>query len=59
MDIAPTRDITMAAGTIRIGVTGIGTGTNARSETKPYKTGIEDWLFRCEFVLERGIPAQA
>jgi hypothetical protein len=23
------------------------------------KTGIEDWLFRCEFVLERGIPAQA
>jgi hypothetical protein len=34
MDIVPTGGITMAVGIIRIGVTGIGTGIDAESETK-------------------------
>jgi hypothetical protein len=37
MDIGPTGGITLAAGTIHIGVTEIGMGTDAESETKPYK----------------------
>jgi hypothetical protein len=37
MDIGPTGGITFAAGTIHIGVTEVGIGTDAESETKPYK----------------------
>jgi hypothetical protein len=37
MDIGPTGGITLGAGTIHIGVTEIGMGTDAESETKPYK----------------------
>ena len=34
MDIGPTGGLIMVAGTIRIGVTGISTGTDAESENK-------------------------
>ena len=36
MDIVPIGGLIMVAETIRIGVTGIGTGTDGQSATKPY-----------------------
>jgi hypothetical protein len=56
MDTGPTGIlIIVVTTTIRIGITGIGTGTDGQSATKPHKRGIAIWSFRCEFVLEQEI----